>query len=342
MAQHFLLSSRARTLDILSIGAMDEDAARAKFTAIRWEASGGEPVCPVCGGLDHWTLAERRKWKCKGCRKHFTVTIGIVLESHKLSFRKLLAIVATFANGVLGVAACRLAREVNISYKSAFVLLHRIREAMGRDEPDAMLGGVIEIDGAIFGGSLPRLPNAKELWEKYKTKNKAATRKKRKLIVVMRERQGDDPDVPAKVRTFLLSKEGDAIEIARRLVLPDTIVHADYSNQWEPLHLLLKDVKRINHSEHFSHDGACTNQAESFFQRMRCAERGVHLHISGTHMPRYAWELGWREQYRRKPNGKQFDMILGLVARNKPSDTFRGYWRKRGDNDNDLLAALAS
>ena len=320
---------------------MDEDSARARFRAIRWEATNGEPVCPACGGLDHWTLGAGHKWKCVGCRTQFSVTKGTVFESHKLSFRKLLGIVALFANGVLGVAACRLSREVKISYKSAFVLLHRIREAMGRDDPEAMLGGVVEIDGAIFGGSVPRLPNAKELWDKYKSKNKAAARKKRKLIVVMRERQGDDPSVPAKVRTFLLSKEGDAIEIARRLVLPDTIMQADFSNQWEPLHLHFKTM-RVNHSEHFSRHGACTNQAESFFQRMRCAERGVHLHISGAHVARYAWELGWREEYRRKSNGDQFDMILGLVARNKPSDTFRGYWRKRGENDNDVLAALAS
>lgn len=341
MAQHFLLSSKARTLDILSIGGMDEDAARAKFRDIRWEASNGDPVCPTCGGLDHWTLGSGHKWKCKGCKTQFTVTVGTIFESHKLSFRKLLAIVALFANGVLGVAACRLAREVNISYKSAFVLLHRIREAMGRDEPDAMLGGVVEIDGAIFGGSIRRLPNAKELWAKFKSANAAAARKRRKMIVVLRERQGEDPDVPAKVRTFLLSKEGDAIEIARKLVMPDTVIHADFNNEWEPLHLLFP-TKRVNHSVHFSYDGACTNQAESFFQRMRCAERGVHLHISGAHMPRYAWELGWREQYRRKPNGDQFDMILGLVARNRPSDTFRGYWRKRGDNDDDLQAAIAS
>ena len=339
MAQHFLLSSKSRSLDLLSIMGMDENAARARFTAIWWEASDGEPVCPSCGGLDHWTLGNGHKWKCIGCRTQFSATKGTVFESHKLSFRKLLAIVALFANGVLGVAACRLSREVNISYKSAFVLLHRIREAMGRDEPEAMLGGVVEIDGAIFGGSLPQLPNAKELWEKFKIMNKAAARKKRKLIVVLRERQAPDPDVPAKVRTFLLSKEGDAIEIARRLVRRDTEIQADFSNQWEPLHLHFK-TKRINHSEHFSHDGACTSQAESFFRRMRCAERGVYLQISGPHITRYAWELGWREQYRRKPNGEHFEMILGLVARNRPSVTFRGYWRKRSSNDNDIFGTM--
>lgn len=341
MAQHFLLSSRARTLSLDAVLGMDEEAARAKFTQLRWPDTDGEPVCPECGSLKHWTLAEGCKWKCQGCGLQFTATSRTILASRKLSFRKLLGVVALFANGVLGVSACRMSRDLCISYKAAFVLLHKIREVMGQDDATAELSGVVEIDGAIVGGSLPRLPNAKELWDVFRAKNKIAARKKRKLIVVMRERQGDDPDVLAKIRTFVVRREGDAVEIARRVIKPGTVIQADYGNQWEPLHLHF-EMKRINHSEHFSKDGACTNQAESFFARMRAAERGVHLHISGAHLARYAWELAWREQYRRKPNGEQFAMIIGAAGRMKPSGTFRGYWRKRGDNDNDLLAAIAS
>lgn len=341
MAQHFLLSSRARTLSLDTVLGMDEEAARAKFTQLRWSDSDGAPVCPECGGVDHWTLADGRKWKCQGCSLQFTATSRTIFASRKLPYRKLLGVVALFANGVLGVSACRMSRDLCLSSKAAFVLLHKIREAMGQDDATSAMSGVIEMDGAVFGGSVARLPNSKELWDEYKARNKIAARKKRKLIVVMRERQHDDPNRVAKVRTFLLPKEGDAIEIARRMILPGSIVHADLSNQWEPLHAHF-ETKRINHSKHFSYDGACTNQAESFFGRMRAAERGVHLHISGAHMPRYAWELAWREQYRRKPNGDHFAMIISAVGRAKPSETFRGYWRKRGDNDNSLLAAIAS
>jgi len=341
VAQHFLLSSRARTLSLDTVLGMDEEAARAKFTQLRWPDSDGEPVCPECGGLNHWTLAEGRKWKCQGCSLQFTATSQTIFASRKLPFRKLLGVIALFANGVLGVSASRLSRDLCLSYKAAFVLLHKIREAMGQDDATSAMSGVVEMDGAVFGGSVPRLPNAKELWDEFKARNKIAARKKRKLIVVIRERQSDDPDRIAKVRTFLVGKEGDAIEIARRIVSPGTVVHADLSNQWEPLHAHF-ETKRINHSKYFSFEGACTNQAESFFFRMRAAERGVHLHISGAHIVRYAWELAWREQYRRKPNGDQFAMIIGTAGRTKPSGTFRGYWRQRGDNDDGLPAAIAS
>lgn len=317
-------------MSILAIAGMTESAAYKKFRAILWADNGGAPICPECGSRDVWTIRADSRWKCskKGCRTQFSVTSHTIFKDRKLSFRKILTACALFANGVLGVAACRLSRELDITYKSAWVLLHKVREAMGNEAEAMRLGGVVEIDGAVFGGSLPRLPNAKELWASFKKKHGPAAKRRRKLVVVMRERDDLKSGVIGRVRTFLLGKEGDAIELARDVLLPDTIVHADMSPQWEPLHMLF-DTKRINHTEHFSHNGACTNMAESFFERMRCAERGVHKHISGAHIHRYAMELGWREQYRRTSNGQQFGMLLTAVGRAEPSPTMRGYWQGR-------------
>lgn len=333
MAQHFLLSAKARTLNLRSVMSMGESRAYAKFKKLRWPETNGKPVCPDCGVLDHWVLVDDRKWKCQGCRLQFTATSRTIFASRKLSFPVILGAIAVFTNGVLGVSAIRLSRECKVSYKTAFVLAHKLREAMGCDQETEQLSGIVEIDGAIFGGSMPRLPNAKALWDEYLKKNKMLARRKRKLIVVIREREHPDSDRIARLRTFLVGKEGDAIEIARKLVRPGTVVHADLSTQWEPLHGLF-DTKRINHSEHFSKDGACTNQAESFFSRMRRAERGVYNKISGGYIHRYAIELAWREQHRRVPNGTQFNLITMAVGRSKESGLFQGYWQRHLANDN--------
>lgn len=312
-------------MSLLTIAEMSEDRAHEKFKTIVWAANEGKPICPECGSMEAWVIRKDRRWKCSdnACRAQFSVTSHTIFKDRKLSFRKILTACAIFANGVLGVSACRLSREIDISYKSAWVLLHKVREAMGRHADAAQLGGVVEIDGAVFGGSLPKMPNTKELWEKFKKQHKVAARKRQKLIVVMRERDDPEAGVIGRIRTFLLGKEGDAIEVAKGMVLPDTIIHADMSPQWEPLHMLF-ETKRINHSVHFSHDGACTNMAESFFGRMRCAERGVHRHISGAHLHRYAMELGWREQYRRRANGAQFTLMLSAIGTAPPSKSMVG------------------
>ena len=233
MAQHFLLSPQSRAMSLSFVLSMTEKRADAKFKRIVWSETSGKPVCPDCGCLKHRELIEDRKWKCRACRKQFTVTSGTIFASHKLSFRKMLGACAIFANGVMGVAACRMSRDLNVSYKCAFVLLHKVREAMGLDGESTQLAGVVEIDGSVFGGSLPKVPNNKELWAEFHKKNKAAAKKKVKLIVVLREREHAEADRIARIRTFLVEKEGDAVEIARRLVHPSATIQADMNNEFD-------------------------------------------------------------------------------------------------------------
>ncbi len=88
------------------------------------------------------------------------------------------------------------------------------------------------------------------------------------------------------------------------------------------------EMKRINHEEAYSLNGACTNWAEEFFSRMRRAEIGHHHHLAGAYLLRYAQEASWREDNRRVPNGDQVSRIAGLAMRSKPSVDFAGYWQR--------------
>jgi hypothetical protein len=87
-------------------------------------------------------------------------------------------------------------------------------------------------------------------------------------------------------------------------------------------------MKRVNHEEAYSLDGACTNWAEEFFSRMRRAELGHHHHIAGPYLLRYAQEASWREDNRRVSNGDQVDMVSALAMRRGPSVDFSGYWQR--------------
>jgi hypothetical protein len=87
-------------------------------------------------------------------------------------------------------------------------------------------------------------------------------------------------------------------------------------------------MKRINHEEAYSFDGASTNWAEEFFSRMRRAEIGHHHHIAGPYLLRYAQEASWREDCRWLSNGEQFNRVAGLAMRSKPSVDFTGYWQR--------------
>ena len=87
-------------------------------------------------------------------------------------------------------------------------------------------------------------------------------------------------------------------------------------------------MKRINHEEAYSANGACTNMAEEFFSRMRRAEIGHHHHIAGTYLLRYAQEASWREDNRRVANGDQTRAVAALAMKRGPSVDFGGYWQR--------------
>jgi hypothetical protein len=110
-------------------------------------------------------------------------------------------------------------------------------------------------------------------------------------------------------------------------VAKGTVVNADESGAWNELHSRF-EMKRINHEEAYSLDGACTNMAEEYFSRLRRAEIGHHHHISGPYLLRFAQEAAWREDNRRQSNGAQVNRVAYLAMKRAPSVDFAGYWQR--------------
>lgn len=105
------------------------------------------------------------------------------------------------------------------------------------------------------------------------------------------------------------------------------IVHADEASSWDALHAGWQ-TWRINHSLAYSKDGACTNQAESYFSRLRRMEVGTHHHIAGPYLKSYAGEAAWRENLRRVDNGSQAMTLTGAAMEAPVSRGWKGYWQR--------------
>jgi hypothetical protein len=216
---------------------------------------------------------------------------------------------------VKGISALQLGRDLDVQYKTAFVLAHKLREAIGAGQAEGHLSGVVEVDGAYFGGHAKR-------------ENKKAERQdirltvpaKRQSVIVARERGG-------RTLTEVCAKEADGVAMVRARVAPGTTVHADEAGGWDRLHAHY-EMRRINHSVAFSLDGACTNQAESFFSRLRRAEFGQHHHISGKYLGAYAGEMAWKEDNRRVTNGEQHRAVTGAALAHPVSRVWAGYWQR--------------
>jgi len=317
MTQHFLVSAAARSLSLAKVMRLSDEEARSTFAKIRWAANDGKPSCPKCGSVTVYACHSRPIFKCKDCKAQFSVTSGTIFADRKMSVRDILAAIAIFTNGAKGYSALQLSRDLDCQYKTAFVLAHKLREAMAAESKTRTLRGHVEIDGAYFGGHVAPA-NRKEDRADLRFKHNQSG--KRKVVVAMRERKG-------KTLTAVFGAEHESIQTIRERVESGTMIYADEASAWDALHARY-DAKRINHSVSFSDDGACTNQAESFFSRLRRAEIGTHHHISGQYLNAYASEMAWREDNRRIPNGSQFLMIAGAVMAAPVSSQWCGYWQR--------------
>ena len=255
-----------------------------------------------------------------GLQGGFSITSGTLFASHKLPLRCYLAAIAIFCNEVKGKSALALSRDLNVSYKCAFVLLHKVREAMAEELKGRMVGGegkVAEVDGGYFGGYV-------------KPANYRENRRDRRLVAIKAaSARSSSWSASAMVAQSqpCSAAEAQALDFIRRRVAKGTTINVDEAGSWEGLSDRF-EVRTINHQEAYSDDGTCTNWAEEFFSRMRRAEIGHHHHIAGAYLLRYAQEASWREDNRRVSNGQQVDRLVGLALKQKPSVDFSGYWQR--------------
>jgi len=302
---------------------MTDGEAETAFRKIRWSSTEGAPVCPHCGGLDAYSARRpsgNLRFRCKACGKDFTVTSGTLFASHKAPLRAYLAAIAVFMNEVKGKNALALSRDLGMSHKACWVLLHKVREAMAEEFRGRKVGGegkVAEVDGAYFGGYVKPANIKKQRLDRRRWEYK---NDKRKSVIIVRERDGNS--LPA-----VFASEGAALNWIKSRVNVGTLVNADKATGWNALEGKY-EMRRINHKEAYSLNGACTNQAESYFSRLRRGEMGHFHHVSGPYLLRYAQESAWREDQRRIDNGAQVHRVAQLALTNKPSVDFAGYYQR--------------
>lgn len=297
---------------------MEEDEAYDRFRKMRWRDTEGQAVCPKCGCAESYDITTRRRFKCMACHHQFSVTSGTIFASRKLSFVNLLAAIVLFVHGAKGVAALHLSRDLDVQYKTAFVLAHKLREAMAVEFAHRKLSGTVEVDGAYFGGYVKPANEKKHRKDRRLLENRTG---KRRSVIIMRERRG-------RSLAFVATSEAEGAPVVLSRIEQDTMLIADESNAWERFHAT-HETLRVNHSQRYMDHGVTTNQAESYFSRLRRAEVGVHHHIAGPYLASYASEMSWREDNRRVSNGAQVVLVSEAALAHRPSRQWSGYWQRR-------------
>ena len=307
---------------------MSEEEAEDAFVAIRYATTNGEPVCHHCGCAVAYKIKRtvknrktgathtRRLFKCANCHKQFSATSGTIFASRKLEHRDILFAIALYTNGQKRMSALQLGRDLNVQAKTAFVLLHKLREAMGAVQHAHTLSGEVEIDGAYYGGYVKPATRKENRRDRRKLENLSG---RRRAVTIMRERNG-------RSRAFVLS-ELDAAKLAPSVIAPDSLIYTDESKAYDQLESIFM-VRRIDHSKSYAEEDRSTNWAENGHTRLRRSHKGVH-HQMPVYLQGYADEMSWRDDNRRLSNGEQFLNIAAAGLNHPVSRSWKGYWQRR-------------
>jgi len=285
---------------------------------MRWPETNGEAVYPRCGHDETYSISTRRKFKCKACHHQFSVTSGTIFASRKMDFVDLLAAICIIVNASKGVSMVQLSRDLDCQYKTAFVLTHKLREAMAMEiHTGEVLEGHVEIDGAYFGGHI-RPENRKE--DRKDRRLAIHQTGKRRVVVTMRERRG-------RTLPFVAMSEADGVDLAIENVCRTATMSADEASHWDMLHDGWM-VDRVNHSEVYSDHGKHTNMVESYFSRLRRMVDGQHHHVSPQYLYQYANHAAWLEDNRRTDNGTLAQIVVSNAMGAPVSRQWKGYWQR--------------
>lgn len=330
MATNFLTLAKSTTVSELEIARMSEDEARETFEKLRWSDTNGKPVCNNCGCADSYIInftrngKAKRRYKCKACRKQYTVTSGTLFANHKLELRDYLMAIIVFANSVKGISALQMRRALGVQHKTAFVLLGKLRSALMDNQDITKLTGTIEIDGCYVGKTRPE----NKIEDRLDLRLAQNQNPNKRCVLVARQRDNDGIGANRTFTAIAKSESMLAIDtFTNNCVQKGSTIHSDGANGYDNLEAFYESIQGDHSKAYVGENGECSNQAESFFSRFRRLQYGQCHKLSVKYLASYANEVAYREDNRRVSNGAMMIDIARKSINTPTHNEWCGYWQ---------------
>ena len=303
---------------------IDANKAREHLEAQRWPDG---PYCPHCGNADQARIAKMEGkshrpglYNCRECRKQFSVTVSTVFERSKVPLNKWLLATYLIASSKKGISAHQLHRSIGVTYKTAWFMFHRIREAMRVDTADAEpMGGagrVVEADETYHGKTKDQRTVSADGRVKYKVKGRGPANKRPVISLV--ERGGKARSFHVQAATF------SAVEkIVSENIDRESRLHTDESRLYSvsKVPTMVAEHESVKHSaDEYVRGDVYSNSVEGYFSIFKRGMKGVYQHCGEKHLHRYLAEFDFRYSNR---------IALGIDDTMRANEALKGITGKR-------------
>jgi transposase-like protein len=277
----------------------DEQSAIDHFTAIRWRDGA---YCPLCGSTKVYHFADKRTHKCGDCRKRFSIKVGTIFEDSKIELRKWMMAIWLITSHKKGIASTALAKDIGVTQKTAWFMLHRLRFAARTQSFNRPLEGEVEVDETYVGGKAANR-------HKGDPKNGPGTSGKTAVIGAIQ--RGGKAVATVVVRTDTRTLDSFVHEfVAPTATLVSTDEHSGYRHLGRTYQHGV-----VRHSAGQYRLGDChTNSIEGFWSLLKRQIIGIHHFVTPKHLNRYVAEVTWRFNLRDIGEGDRVNALLDQTS----------------------------
>jgi transposase-like protein len=287
-----------KTLTDLMIAFQDPQTAIDHFKAIRWA---GGIVCPYCEHDKAYTLSRPNKYRCADCSRNFSVTVGTIFEDTKLPLRIWFGAIWLITNHPKGIASTTLAKDLGITQKSAWFVLHRLRHAARTRSFNKPLTGIVEVDETYVGG--------KAINKHGRRSGKGGSIDKTPVMGAV-ERGGE---VIAKV--LPVASKANVHDFVRETVAADAEMLVTDAHPYYRGSMGYARHEVVNHQQgEYKRGEAHTNSIESVWALLKRQIIGTHHWVSPKHLQAYVQEMTWRLNQRNMSPADRMNALFESVA----------------------------
>jgi len=271
----------------------------------------GKPTCPVCGRNDATFIASRQKFQCKArhSKRQWSIKQGTIFEDSPITLDKWLLAMWMVINCKNGVSSYEIHRDIGVTQKSAWFMLHRIRLAMQGDVVDTF-GGEVEVDETYIGG----LARNMHTWRR-KAKFHGRTGGAGKIAVFgLLERSAEKGKSKVITRVIPEAWRDEVREIIKETVEPGTQIYSDEHGTYSILGSEGFKHAFIRHAETYVDGAVHTNGIENFWALLKRGIKGTYVSVEPFHMFRYLDEQAFRFNERFTDDASRFDTVVSQIV----------------------------